>query len=197
MRPPTCPSAARLETSALPPSITAPARSSARCPRARYSARSSSWPSASSSSRRPYFVPDNAVASALQAAAWRGVDVTLNLPEVNDSWVVKCASRGHYQALLEAGVRIMEHGPGLLHAKLATIDGEIALIGSSNLDQRSFDLNFESDLIAYDDKITKEIRTQQMAYIARSRPVILSEIAGRGTLYKLRDNLVATLGPIL
>lgn len=145
----------------------------------------------------PYFVPDNAVANALQSAAWRGVDVTLNLPEVSDSWVVKCASRGHYQTLLEAGVRIMEHKPGLLHAKLATIDGEMALIGSSNLDQRSFDLNFESDLMACSVELTQEIRDQQLKYISESRAVTLAEITGRSRLYRLRDNLVATLGPIL
>lgn len=145
----------------------------------------------------PYFVPDNAVANALQSAAWRGVDVTLNLPEVSDSWVVKCASRGHYQALLEAGVRIMEHRPGLLHAKLATIDREVALIGSSNLDQRSFDLNFESDLMVYSSDFATEIHGQQQEYISQSRRVTLDEISGRSKVHKLRDNLVATLGPIL
>lgn len=145
----------------------------------------------------PYFVPDIAVVSALQAAARRGVDVTLNVPQRNDSWIVKAASRGFYQSLLDAGVKIMEYTPGLLHSKIVTVDRKVVLLGSSNLDLRSFDLNFESDLLFHDRALAGEIRARQQSYLAASVPVTLEEIRARGPLSRLRDNLVATLGPIL
>lgn len=145
----------------------------------------------------PYFVPNYAVVHALQAAALRGVSVTLTLPARNDSWIVKSASHGNYLALIEAGVRIREHGPGLLHAKIATVDGIATLMGSTNLDMRSFDLNFENDLMIYGAEATAPIRARQHDYLAQSRKVTAGELHARSTYQKLRDNLVATLGPIL
>lgn len=145
----------------------------------------------------PYFVPDATVLSALQSAAWRGVSVTLILPRRNDSWIVRAASRGMYRALLEAGVQIREHGPGLLHAKTATVDGETSLLGSSNLDLRSFDLNFESDLLLFDPGLTGQIRARQHSYLAQSVPVTLQDMTSESALVRLRDNVIATIGPVL
>src|SRR5256885_10100937 len=92
----------------------------------------------------PYFIPDATVLEALCAAAWRGVQVTLILPARNDSWIVGAASRSTYRYLLRAGVILHEFRPGLLHAKTLCVDGQVALVGSTNLDLRSFDLNFEN-----------------------------------------------------
>lgn len=145
----------------------------------------------------PYFVPDLTVLAALQAAALRGVTVILILPKRNDSWVVKAASRGVYRALLEAGVEIREHGPGLLHSKIVTVDGEVTLLGSTNLDLRSFDLNFENDLLFHDKPLTTQIRARQQTYLDQSERVTRAEIRARPMLARLRDNVIATLGPIL
>ncbi|MCV2893063.1 cardiolipin synthase [Lentibacter sp. XHP0401] len=145
----------------------------------------------------PYFVPDSTVLSALQSAALRGVSVTLILPARNDSWIVKSASHGNYAALLRSGVHIMEHGPGLLHSKIVTVDDTVTLLGSSNLDLRSFDLNFENDLLFYDQNLTSQIRTRQESYLADAHPVSLQAIEGRSAPVRLRDNLIATLRPML
>lgn len=145
----------------------------------------------------PYFVPNTSVIQALQAAALRGVKVTLNLPAKNDSWIVKAASQGNYLALLEAGARIMEHGPGLLHSKIVTVDGVLTMLGSSNLDMRSFDLNFENDLLIYGIAETSMIRQRQLEYLAQSHEITMDDLNARSMLLRLRDNLVATLGPIL
>ncbi len=98
----------------------------------------------------PYFVPDATVLAALCTAALRDVEVTLIFPESNDSRIVAAASRSYHRKLLEAGCVIYEYTSGLLHAKTLTIDGQISFIGSSNLDLRSFDLNYENNILLQD-----------------------------------------------
>ena len=90
----------------------------------------------------PYYVPDEAMQAALCASARRGVATTAVFPARNDSWIVAAASRSYYADLLAAGVRIAEYEGGLLHAKTLTLDGEVALVGSANMDRRSFELNY-------------------------------------------------------
>ncbi|EBW2250056.1 cardiolipin synthase, partial [Salmonella enterica subsp. enterica serovar Enteritidis] len=102
----------------------------------------------------PYFVPGETVSDALVSAAQSGVSVTLIVPRRNDSGFVARASRSYYPALIDAGVKIAEYNGGLLHAKTLTIDGEATFIGSSNMDIRSFDLNFENDILLKDPTLT-------------------------------------------
>ena len=119
----------------------------------------------------PYYVPNEAMQSALCASARRGVAMTIIFPARNDSWIVGAASRSYYGDLLAAGVRIFEYQGGLLHTKSLTLDGEVTLIGSANMDRRSFDLNYENNILFYDPALTAEMRRRQDAYLARSRPV--------------------------
>lgn len=145
----------------------------------------------------PYFVPDTTVLEALCAAAHRGVAVTLIFPARNDSWVVAAASRSYYRKLLEAGCVIHEFEGGLLHAKTLTIDGQISLIGSSNLDQRSFDLNYENNILLQDKAITKAVRARQDDYIGRAVPVTLPQVRAWPWYLRIWNNVIATIGPIL
>ena len=119
----------------------------------------------------PYFVPDDATAAALATAARRGVAATLVLPAVNDSPFVAAASRRLYEPLLEAGVEIHHFEAGLLHAKTMTVDRDLAMIGSANLDRRSFELNFEVSLVVYDTNFASQLRLLQRSYMDRSTPV--------------------------
>ncbi|MDU2245301.1 MAG: cardiolipin synthase, partial [Haemophilus parainfluenzae] len=91
----------------------------------------------------PYFVPSHNIAEALRIAAFRGVDITLILPKNNDSLMVRWASRTFFDDLLEAGVKIYHFEAGLLHTKSILIDNKLALVGTVNMDLRSFLLNFE------------------------------------------------------
>ena len=102
----------------------------------------------------PYYVPDESMQAALCASACRGVETSIIFPARNDSWIVGAASRSYYSDLLAAGVRIFEYEGGLLHTKSLTIDGEITLIGSANMDRRSFELNFENNILFYDQALT-------------------------------------------
>jgi cardiolipin synthase len=145
----------------------------------------------------PYYVPTESLQSAITAAAHRGVETTLVLPARNDSWIVGAASRSCYAALLEAGVRIFEYEGGLLHTKSLTMDGQITLIGSANLDRRSFELNYENNILLYDVDLTAEMMKRQRAYIASSREVMAEEVNAWGWPRRLANNAVAMLGPIL
>lgn len=145
----------------------------------------------------PYFVPNEPIQSSLQAAAYRGVEVTIILPAKNDSKIVQGTSRSYYQELLNAGVKIFEYHPGLLHAKTLTIDGEFSMIGSANIDRRSFDLNYENNMLIYDPKTTTDIIKRQQQYISQSGRVTQKTVDAWSMTTKLWNNTVAVLGPIL
>ena len=145
----------------------------------------------------PYFVPNEAMQSALRSTVSRGVETTLVVPARNDSWIVAAASRSYYEDLLEAGIRIFEYSGGLLHAKSLTFDGQVALIGSANLDRRSFDLNYENNILIQDAATTATLRERQMSYVAASREVSLDEVRNWSLAKKLGNNTVAMFGPVL
>ncbi len=145
----------------------------------------------------PYYVPDESMQSALCASARRGVATTIVFPSHNDSWVVAAASRSYYQELLLAGVRILEYPKGLLHTKSLTLDGEVTLIGSANMDRRSFDLNYENNILFIDAALTAEVRCRQQDYIADSSPLSIETVQAWGWRRRLWHNAIAMLGPVL
>jgi cardiolipin synthase A/B len=145
----------------------------------------------------PYYVPDIPPQTALCAAALRGVATTLILPENNDSRIVGAASESHYAELLDAGVRIMHFRPGLLHSKIVTVDGRFALLGSTNIDRRSFNLNYENSMLLDCPQVTAELDALQDSYIARSREVTPGEVANWSVLRRIRNNSVALAEPLL
>ena len=145
----------------------------------------------------PYYVPDEPMQAALCAAARRGVDTTIIFPAVNDSWIVGGASRSYYADLLEAGVKIFEYEGGLLHTKSLTMDGDITLIGSANMDRRSFELNYENNILFYDQELTAMVYERQQAYIASSHPVTAEQVAAWPMRRRLLNNTLAILGPVL
>lgn len=98
----------------------------------------------------PYFVPNTTLLDTLTSAAYRGVDVEVFVPEKADQFMVHHAQRSYFRALLEAGVRIHRYPPpAVLHTKMLVVDDEIGVIGSSNMDMRSFMLNFEISLLVF------------------------------------------------
>ena len=145
----------------------------------------------------PYFVPNDALMSALCTTAWRGVDTTIIFPARNDSWIVGAASRSYYADLLRAGVKIYEYEGGLLHTTSLTLDGALTLIGSANMDRRSFDLNYENNILFHDPALTGEVRRRQQDYLARSRPVSLEQVEAWPARKRLWNNGIAMLGPLL
>jgi cardiolipin synthase len=145
----------------------------------------------------PYFVPDDAIETALESAAHRGVDVVLVVPKRIDSRLVRWASPAHFEDLLEAGVRIKQFRGGLLHSKTITVDKSFGLIGTVNLDMRSLWLNFEISLLVYDHGFTSELRDVQLGYVQESDPVDLETWRRRPKARRLLENAAGLLSPLL
>lgn len=145
----------------------------------------------------PYFVPGDTVCSALCGAARTGVAVTLIVPHRNDSVFVAAASRSYYPQLVQAGVRIAEFNGGLLHSKTITVDEELTFMGSSNMDFRSFDLNFENDVLFRDSALTADIRARQAEYLASSTPVSRADVEAWPLWRRIWLNAFAAMGPVL
>jgi len=138
----------------------------------------------------PYFIPDDALMTALTSAAQRGVDVTLVNSEASDQFLVSHAERSYYEDLLKAGVKLYRYkAPILLHSKHITIDDDIAVIGSSNMDIRSFLLNLEVTLICYAPSVVADLRQVEARDLSRCNEVNLEEWETRSTREKFYENI--------
>jgi cardiolipin synthase len=145
----------------------------------------------------PYFVPDNAILIALKSAAQRGVTVTIIVPKKNDSKLVHYASRARFSELIAAGVRIIAFTEGLLHSKTISVDNDFCLIGSVNLDMRSFWLNFEMTLFIYNKEFTTELRALQQEYLQSSTPLNEEIFKKRSFKERFLENTSLLVGPLL
>ncbi|MDP9824895.1 cardiolipin synthase [Kineosporia succinea] len=124
----------------------------------------------------PYFVPDESLLAAITTASYRGVRVELFVGEQADQFLVGHAQRSYYRTLLEAGVHIYLYpAPAVLHAKYLTVDDEVAVIGSSNMDFRSFTLTYEVMLLGFGGDLVSKLQANDEQYRAVSRELTLEE----------------------
>ncbi|MDO9354840.1 MAG: phospholipase D-like domain-containing protein, partial [Solirubrobacteraceae bacterium] len=138
----------------------------------------------------PYFVPDESLLAAVTTASERGVDVELFVSEIGDQPLVFHAQRSYYEVLLRAGVRIFLYpAPYILHAKHVTIDDDVAVIGSSNMDIRSFTLNLEATLLVSGSDFVADVRAVEDRYRVISKELTLSAHTSRAWPGKVVDNL--------
>lgn len=145
----------------------------------------------------PYFVPDEQLLFALTSAARRGVRTLLMVPKRNDNWIVAGASRSYYKDLIVAGAEIYEFKSGLLHAKTMIVDRRLGLIGSANLDRRSFELNFENNILFEDESFARMVRARQDQFLAQCNRITREDVERYGIWLRLWQNLLATLSPML
>ncbi|MEJ2502821.1 MAG: cardiolipin synthase, partial [Gemmatimonadota bacterium] len=145
----------------------------------------------------PYFVPDDSMLQAMRAAALRGVEVVLVVPKRGDHAVTQAAGRSHYGHLLGVGVQIHEYPGALLHAKTLTMDRHFAILGSANLDVRSFSLNFELALLVYDSDFASQLHYFQAEYLEAAEPLSLDAWSRRGRLQTIGDNVARLVTPLL
>jgi cardiolipin synthase A/B len=145
----------------------------------------------------PYFVPDESMLYAITTAAQSGLDVQLFVSEIGDQPLVYHAQRSYYEELLRAGVRIwLYKAPTLLHAKHFTVDDQVAVIGSSNMDMRSFSLNLEISVMVRGQTFVRQLREVEANYRAVSKELTLEQWQKQPRRSKLLDNvarLTATL----
>jgi cardiolipin synthase len=145
----------------------------------------------------PYFIPDEPLLQAMQTAVLRGVEVHLVVSAKGDFRIVSLAQESYYEELLEAGVEIHVYQKGFLHAKHLSIDSAVALIGTSNLDIRSFALNAEVMLMIYDPGVAAQLAAEQERYYANSHLLTLATWEQRSFGAKLAQNLARLLSPLL
>jgi cardiolipin synthase len=145
----------------------------------------------------PYFIPDEPLLQAMQTAALRGVEVHLVVSEQGDHRIVSLAQESYYEELLEAGVRIHLYRKNFLHAKHLSVDDSVALIGTSNLDIRSFALNAEVMLMIYDPDVAARLCAEQERYFTGSELLNLAAWRQRSFASKVAQNLARLLSPLL
>ena len=138
----------------------------------------------------PYFVPEESTLLAIISAVARGLDVELFVSEIGDQALVHHAQRSYYEALLRAGVKIhLYASPTVLHAKHFTIDDDIAVIGSSNMDIRSFSLNMEVSVMIHGAAFVRQVRAIEDGYRAKSSRLFLEDWVDRSARGKVLDSL--------
>lgn len=145
----------------------------------------------------PYFVPDDALLLALEGAVARGVRVALVIPRRGDHRLVDFAQRSFFERLLEAGIEIYLYRPGFLHAKHVSVDEDLVLVGSMNIDLRSLELNGEAGLLIYDPDVTARLREEEERNIAASHRLPLSEWRRRSVLSRALENTARLFSPLL
>lgn len=145
----------------------------------------------------PYFIPDEAILSALIGAALKGVDIRILVPERCDVLLVGPAGRSYYQHLLAVGIRIFEYLPSMLHAKTMVVDERFALVGSANIDIRSFRLNFEVGALIDDPAVAATLRERFTAQLRESREITTEAVRKWSFPKRLQHGAARLFSPFL
>ena len=145
----------------------------------------------------PYFVPDESVVSALQLAALRGVDVRILPPAKADHKLVYLAGFSYFRETINAGIKLYRYTNGFLHQKVMLVDDNLATVGTANLDNRSFRLNFEITMVFADENCNATISRMLENDFAQSQPVSLADYERRSGLFKLAVRVSRLFSPIL
>ena len=145
----------------------------------------------------PYFVPDDPVVSALKIAALRGVDVRIMLPEKADHLLIYLAKFSYLEETLPCGIKFFSYQRGFLHNKVVLVDQQIAGVGTANLDNRSFRLNFEITLLFVDRQMVDDVERMLLRDFESCREMTLLEITQRSRWFKLATRIARLFSPVL
>jgi cardiolipin synthase len=145
----------------------------------------------------PYFVPDHAMLLTLESAALRGIEVRLLIPSRSDHRIVLWAARGCYEELLEAGVEIYEYSRAMLHSKVIIVVSRWAMVGSANMDERSFRINWEVSTLLYDRPLATELQTDFDQLRATSQRMSLQSVRGWTYSAKMLSSLARLATPMM
>ena len=145
----------------------------------------------------PYFLPNQAILTALKVAALSGIDVRIMIPSRSDSKIVYWATRSYIGELLSAGIKIYLYKAGFNHSKLIMIDGEFSSVGSANMDIRSFEDNFEVSALIYDIDITTQLETSFLKDLTKCEVATYQWWKSRTKLHAAYESLARLLSPLL
>jgi len=145
----------------------------------------------------PYFIPDESLLKAIKTAALAGVDVRIIFPKTIDHYIVNIASYSYFEEVLRAGGRVFLYEKGFLHAKVVIVDDEIVSVGSSNIDLRSFMLNFEVNAFIYDKKAIEIVKDQFYDDQDESVELDLENFRTRNVAVRLLESVARLFSPLL
>lgn len=145
----------------------------------------------------PYFVPNNAIVVALQAAALRGVDVRIILPDHADQVFVELASYTYYDDMLNNGVRLYRYCDDFMHQKVILVDSTVAGVGTVNLDNRSFYLNFEATALVADETLINQVEAMLIEDLDNSSPVTSEHYNSKPLAFRIASRLARLASPLL
>lgn len=145
----------------------------------------------------PYFIPGESLTDALVIASLSGVSVKLLVPGVSDSILVNAAAKSYYSELLKAGVEIYLYNKGFVHSKTMVTDGKIAMVGTANMDYRSFDLNFEVNAIVYDEEVAKQLRMIFFEDISHAEKIDPVKWNSRSGFRQLMEKTARLISPMI
>ncbi|MGI6467088.1 MAG: cardiolipin synthase [Sphaerochaetaceae bacterium] len=145
----------------------------------------------------PYLIIDTQMMTALNIAAQSGVDVRIVTPYFHDKWYVHPVTRANYHSLLKSGVRIYEYTPGFMHAKMFVSDDEVAIVGTTNMDFRSFYLHFECGVAFFNSSISKKVRNDIADTIELSKEITLLEEESLTLPVRFARSVLKLFSPIM
>ncbi|WP_202962857.1 cardiolipin synthase [Tumebacillus flagellatus] len=145
----------------------------------------------------PYFIPDESISMALKTAALSGLDVRLIVQGIPEYQLTYWASRSYFEELLQAGVKIYKYQKGILHAKVIMVDDEIGIVGSANMDIRSFQLNFEASALVYDRKFVERLAEDFQRDLLDSQLVEWESYRVRKLSDRFKESGARLLSPLL
>lgn len=145
----------------------------------------------------PYFIPNESIVNAIKKAALSGKDVRILLPGLSDTPLVNAAARFYILDLLYCGVKIYFYQKGFIHAKTMVVDDGLSIVGTANMDLRSFDLNFEINAVIYSKQVTQQLTQTFMEDLENSEIIKLEEWLKRGKVRLVLDGMARILAPLL
>lgn len=145
----------------------------------------------------PYFIPGESIMDSLVIVASSGIKVKLLVPGISDSLLVNFAARSNYGRLLNAGAEIYLYQKGFVHAKTMVVDKQLVMVGTANMDIRSFDLNFEVNAIVYDAEIANELREAFFEDIKSAVKIDTKKWNERSKMIQLTEKLAGLCSPLL
>ncbi|SFH13945.1 cardiolipin synthase [Pontibacter chinhatensis] len=145
----------------------------------------------------PYFIPGESILDAMTIAAMGGVTVKLLVPENSDSFIVDTAARSYFESLLDVGVQIYQYRKGFIHAKTLVVDGNLSMVGTANMDYRSFDLNFEVNAVVYDAAFAGELRRAFFQDLTHATKLDAAAWKARPVYIHLFEKVFKLISPLL
>jgi len=145
----------------------------------------------------PYFIPNDQIITAMQVAGRSGVDVRLLIPKDSDSWTAKHATNSYLECLMEANVKIYRYCKGFIHAKTMVVDDMLSTVGTTNMDYRSFNINFEINAMIYNEEKSVELKAQFLEDLKDSEEIDLERWKNRSKGQKFQESYCRLWAPLL